>query len=84
MLFLAPAGFQPIASLASLEGLLNSLAPASKPQLEDENAFAHAQTPKTQCVVQHRGTLGFLQAFLKLQQAMEKVSGAQDQSQVFA
>ena len=75
---LIPAGFQPIPALASLEGLLNSLASDST---SDENTASVRQSPEAQRAVQHRGTLGFLQGFLKLQQAMQAVADAHDQSQ---
>ena len=75
---LFPAGFQPIPALASLEGLLNSMASYST---TDENTAALQQSRKAQKAVQHRGTLGFLQGFLKLQQAMQAVANAQDQAQ---
>lgn len=75
---LFPAGFQPIPALASLEGLLNSMASYST---TDENTAALQQSQKAQKAVQHRGTLGFLQGFLKLQQAIQAVGSAQDQAQ---
>lgn len=75
---LSPAGFQPIPALASLEGLLNSLASDST---TDETTASPQHSPKAQKAVQHRGTLGFLQGFLKLQQAMQAATDAQNQSQ---
>ena len=66
------AGFQPIPALENLEGLLNSLAPGETP--------ANPAAP-LQCV-QHRGSLGFLQGFLKLQKAMTCVTEAKDHRQV--
>lgn len=77
-------GFQPIPALANLEGLLNILAPASS-VADDENVLPSSQSKaKEQDLVQHKGCLGFLQGFLKLQQAMEEVKLAQDQSQVYS
>lgn len=76
--FLFRAGFQAIPALANLEGLLNSLA---SPSDADENAVPLPQQAKAPSSVQQRGTLGFLQGFLKLQQAMQHVQSAQDQSQ---
>ena len=75
---LIPAGLRPIPALASLEGLLNSLASDSA---TDKHPASLQQSPKAQSAVQHRGALGFLQGFLKLQQAMQSVADAQDQSQ---
>ncbi|KAL3157295.1 hypothetical protein ABBQ38_001525 [Trebouxia sp. C0009 RCD-2024] len=72
-------GFQAIPALANLEGLLNSLA---SPSDADENAVPLPQQAKAPSSVQQRGTLGFLQGFLKLQQAMQHVQSAQDQSQL--
>lgn len=74
------AGFQPIAALANLEGLLNSLADPSS-GASDENAVPQSQLAKAPNHVQHQGALGFLQGFLKLQQAMQAVHSAQNQSQ---
>lgn len=65
-------------ALANLEGLLNSLA---SPSGADENAVPLPQQAKVPSSVQRRGALGFLQGFLKLQQAMQDVQSAQDQSQ---
>ena len=77
-LFLCLAGFQPIPALANLEGLLNSLA---GPSDADENGVPLPQQAKAVSPVQHRGALGFLQGFLKLQQAMQHVQTAEGQSQ---
>ena len=52
-------------------------AEAQQPQGKTTNDAQQAQN-----LVQHRGTLGFLQGFLKLQQAMTQVVDAKDQSQV--
>ena len=75
------AGFQPIPALANLEGLLNSLASGSA-MADGENGSAALPLAKKQDLVQHKGCLGFLQGFLKLQQAMEEITSAQDQLQV--
>ncbi|KAL3146174.1 hypothetical protein ABBQ32_002884 [Trebouxia sp. C0010 RCD-2024] len=72
-------GFQAMPALANLEGLLNSLA---SPSGADENAVPLPQQAKVPSSVQRRGALGFLQGFLKLQQAMQDVQSAQDQSQL--
>ncbi len=75
------AGFHPIPALESLEGLLNSLAPAQTTTVNGQTQPTVPQL-KPQALVQHRGSLGFLQGFLKLQQAMAQVLHAKDQSQV--
>lgn len=79
--FLFLEGFQPIFALASLEGMLNSLASANVLAAGEEDDAPLRQLSKAQSPVQHSATLGFLQGFLKLQQAMQAVAMAQDQSQ---
>ncbi len=77
------AGFQPIPALENLEGLLNSLAPGEAPAnlAAPLQPSPHQQGRADNCV-QHRGSLGFLQGFLKLQKAMMCVTEAQDHRQV--
>lgn len=73
------SGFHPIPELCNLEGLLTSMAPAEAQQSQGKTTNDAQQA---QNLVQHRGTLGFLQGFLKLQQAMTQVVDAKDQNQV--
>ena len=75
------AGFQPIPALEYLEGLLTSLAPGEAPANLAAPLQPHQQGRADNCV-QHRGSLGFLQGFLKLQKAMTCVTEAQDHRQV--
>ena len=75
------AGFQPIPALENLEGLLNSLAPAEAPANMAEPLQSHQQRKADSCL-QHRGSLGFLQGFLKLQKAMTCMTEAKDHRQV--
>ena len=75
------AGFQPIPALANLEGLLNSLAPGETPANLAAPLQPHQQGKADSCV-QHRGSLGFLQGFLKLQKALKCVAEAKDHRQV--
>ena len=55
------------------------MAPAQRQQPQSSITSGAQQA---QNLVQHRGTLGFLQGFLKLQQAMTQVVHANNQSQV--
>ena len=75
------AGFQPIPALQNLEGLLNSLAPGEAPANLAAPLQPQQQSKADSCV-QHRGSLGFLQGFLKLQQALTCVAEAKDHRQV--
>ena len=75
------AGFQPIPALKNLEGLLNSLAPGEAPVNLAAPLQPHQQG-KADNGVQHRGSLGFLQGFLKLQKALTCVPEAKNHGQV--
>lgn len=74
-------GFQPIPALENLEGLLNSLAPGKAPANTAAPLQPQQQRKADNCV-QHRGSLGFLQGFLKLQKALTCVTEAKDHRQV--
>lgn len=62
--------------------MLNSLAPASTESSgNDENSLAGPMQKPT-ALVQHKGVVGFLQAFLKLQQALGAFNEGKQAEQV--
>lgn len=76
------AGFQAIPTLSPLEGMLNSLAPADSTDHSQGENYDHQGVQKPVAVVHHRGALGFLQAFLKLQQRLAAFQAAREPEQV--
>lgn len=76
------AGFQSVPALEHLEGMLNSFAPAhAEASSLDENSMA-GNLQKPAALVQHKGAVGFLQAFLKLQQGLSAFNNKQEAHQV--
>lgn len=75
------AGFQSIPALDHLEGMLNSFAPAHASSLDENSMAGNPQKPAA--LVQHKGAVGFLQAFLKLQQGLSAFNKQQQAHQVW-